>query len=1157
MINSTYLVTSRGEKHTFRSLIIRKRIEGLPDWEGEVAYTKALHDDLINKSKVSVWSGSTKLFNGYALRTEVSYYADNLVLKISGQDELSELTSYPAIKNITTDDVSLVSLLWQLTRYSNVEFRDVSTLSDADTLVSISLGDGSTLYDQIKQVISKSNPQNTFRIYQKDDDTILIDIGDLTSQSTYLTFKSSKGDVVLNNVKATTDVSEQVLSVEITSDVVKYDNLDETLTLREYVYEDVNRRLGIDYPIVETDSYHRFVMYNGKYRTGGVVRSSSRGTSIDSSYFALGAVSIDTVPDPDTVVYRETAILFQPVAGLLKRVTLNVQSNTLSPTDSGMYVNATLREVQESDPSDPTLMPDIFAVRVPTPPASGWWTLDFTAQNAELEWGKRYWLILSTDETTTDVGTYPDLATDRLNLGVYLSTSPNPNEINVSSIRRDSNSNYISTTRVPIILIETRPIDTPIGKSVFKTESGIGKPPSEGAMTLDEILVASEYLASVAQRLIDSSSIATEYDIELVGATDEIEVGSRVHVKDTEFEVDLTLRVDEIERSYEGDVVKTEIKSSVDNEESLLGSLKPSLSTAIIEETESKLTPYTFYRFPETYESGSQSIYISNENPNTVLSDGVTPAYVASIPHSIPLGKSSLHYFGFAYPERHDDYINRYVQLGALQALSVGDGFTTKSTAIDYSPNSRNGAYNNITQRTRFGSQPAWVWDGTSSYVTTDSASLRSAIDPFLGAITLWAKVDNRLQWSNGDLQWLYGFRGNTGQQAYIAVDGSTGEIVFHYHGTELRYATKTTDWFHVGCVWDSNSNSLYLVVNGNLVVTETIPLISFGVLTSGYANIGSRLTSSNFFAGSIKHVTLHSSSVVPAKIISLYDDLQSIEGDYETVKRTLLMDTNPIGLWGLGDLMTSTLTDATTNTWNGSYVNVEDQYGVFEQDGSDAFRLNGASSYLNYYNAGLISAISGDNGTVCFWVKFDSDDGVSGSQKTLWSAQWSDSTNNGIVIEKGATTNQLDAHYTGLDLTTHTVSADITGLDDQWVFVCVTWDLTSRALSCYINGTIVDSVSLTDPLNNSIPIVSSFIAGNHAGSMKHIGVWATTLSDEAISTLYLLPDLDRPILNWSVERVQKGDGFSGVGPTYRIAPPLGWTYNTIIKLTQKVVGIS
>jgi hypothetical protein len=597
---------------------------------------------------VEFTDNTTTIFSGFIETIQYNLMEDPIVVEVSGTSSLSRLLNLPYNPNLNLTEQPLIAVIYELFLMHRLRLRDVSTFTGWDDIINKTASDETTLFAQLQELIA--NRDIFFKAtLDSAEDIVFVDIGDfsnVSAQPVYVKGAHNPRVVGLTYEKALSDV---FTSIEPLGGEVKYDGVSQSATLQQYLYADVDRRLALDYPIVETETRQQFIIYNATYTPGGLVQSINyEDNAFDTTYKACGVASVDTAPDPDEITYNKLAVAFQPVAGELDTIMFYVESNTIDPSASGMEFQVDIRKVDESDNLNPEANVSLYSGTVNTPPDAGWWVIPLGDEDVSLAWGARYWIILSTTETTTDVVTYPALETNALYLSAPLTTNPDPIETNVYSVQYNGEL-WGATTRLPIVRILTSSEDDPIIISKKQTYSDIGSSSFNQSITDEQYEAIGLSLYNRALEELPQKNNATLYDVKIESSGANFTIGSRLRIVDSVLDLDDIVLINSSKNTFEGDRWVVDITYLDTKENPLLTTADDIVSATTELSTVETRSRKRFTPFRLNYVSDTIEYVIDSELSNSTL-NGVE-AYQFTIPYTLINPYTIVRFVGYAFVE--------------------------------------------------------------------------------------------------------------------------------------------------------------------------------------------------------------------------------------------------------------------------------------------------------------------------------------------------------------------------------------------------------------------------------------------------------------------------------------------------------------------------
>ena len=261
-----------------------------------------------------------------------------------------------------------------------------------------------------------------------------------------------------------------------------------------------------------------------------------------------------------------------------------------------------------------------------------------------------------------------------------------------------------------------------------------------------------------------------------------------------------------------------------------------------------------------------------------------------------------------------------------LPATGLADG-TYKVYAVDAAGNLSSASINSVTLLTDY----ALDFDGTNKeYVAADgvTSNLNSSTGlPF--TVSAWAYPDTTVSGTTAccsKREAIFAFN-NSGANLnllFYAQDNSTQKFYHYDPNNSYTGSTNTFEpgqWHHIALIVDSSGNGK-LFVNGGQEATW-----SSGTNTSvNRFSIGqewdSATIASDFFDGKIDEVAIWNVALSAADVTALYNSGNGLKasansGNYDN-------SGNLIGYWKFNEGTGSTLTDSTSNSNNGTLINMD-----------------------------------------------------------------------------------------------------------------------------------------------------------------------------------------------------------------------------------------
>lgn len=200
------------------------------------------------------------------------------------------------------------------------------------------------------------------------------------------------------------------------------------------------------------------------------------------------------------------------------------------------------------------------------------------------------------------------------------------------------------------------------------------------------------------------------------------------------------------------------------------------------------------------------------------------------------------------------------------------------SAVIDVSGHLPNATPSNVT----FGvdgigdGRTAASFNGTSSYINIYSSALAGNFNAPAGTLMAWAKVNAAATWADGTTRAVAQFAVDTSSNLLTIRKSSaanTIQCVYTAGGTvkSINVTTSNINWMHLAMTWDKPGNALNFYINAIRQTPATGLGIWVGSLTATRCNIGARVSSADFWSGSIAHVILCNRALSAAEIVDSY----------------------------------------------------------------------------------------------------------------------------------------------------------------------------------------------------------------------------------------------------------------------------------------------
>ncbi len=451
----------------------------------------------------------------------------------------------------------------------------------------------------------------------------------------------------------------------------------------------------------------------------------------------------------------------------------------------------------------------------------------------------------------------------------------------------------------------------------------------------------------------------------------------------------------------------------------------------------------------------------------------------------------------------------------------------------------------------------AYSFDGSGDYLTTGTVSLANS-DFTLSA---WVKRS-----SSGGVDEIFSIGDATNDNAVQVRFLNTNELLCTWWGQWDTYPKTTTqytdtNWHHVVCSYDKDSNDLRIYVDGVLGASQTMS-VDMGGNGAAYIGTDSDLTGTTWFGGNIDEVMIFDKTLAPEQISALYNNrtdlIVSNETTYDEVwqacatpndntadgatvcSNNLTIDSLSITLnSSLGTNYTSE--NLTVNlshvgdeklfyNWskNGSSIqllNMPMDGGLLAEgstkvrdyahgingtvtnavyngtggyDGKGAYYFDGSGDYITLAdNPSMYDLSSNDNFTVMAWIKIDQ----LGQYDGIISKYHTASANNFFIrLSSSGSFNQITF---GGQTSINSVSTVTT---DTWYHIAAVMDGGTGKI--YINGTLDNSGAVNIPASTaSDPIrigVDYLVSPRYfKGHIDEVAIYNRSLSAQQISALY------------------------------------------------------
>ena len=486
------------------------------------------------------------------------------------------------------------------------------------------------------------------------------------------------------------------------------------------------------------------------------------------------------------------------------------------------------------------------------------------------------------------------------------------------------------------------------------------------------------------------------------------------------------------------------------------------------------------------------------------------------------------------------------------------------NTAIDSSGNGNNGTNNGATV-TAAGydgtNNGAYSFDGSNDYIT-NSTLVNSSMTSFFGrdafTISLWINssvspsttpraainVGGKigLQWGHGQSQYWQSWivqRGTSGQSGGAVNNDGYG--VAKYTNTFIL-----NTWYHIVGTFDGVYLKAYL--NGSL--NASTPLHGSGQLNAPIRDlyIGSNLTNSSFFNGSIDDVRIYNRVLTSEEVYKLY---YKPEGNLTITNLISGTDKNlPVAYWKMDESTGTRISDSSGNNYHGlsvtgsnstgtaydisDSISGKEDYSVAGYDGTTdgALYMQDAqwislNSHISKLRAILSSAF-----TISVWCKFKENDGD--EEETIFNLYHNDSTEIWIYKE-----NKTSPGTVTFEMNGQTVESTTNfGIDKPWYHLTFTFD--NGTIKIFVNG-ILESSQYSSSIASVDYSSATFAAIGHRGKSPYYDklyayidefrIYNVALTGAEIKKIYL--DSEQTKIGLEIQK----NGFVGIGTSNPIAP--------------------
>jgi len=214
------------------------------------------------------------------------------------------------------------------------------------------------------------------------------------------------------------------------------------------------------------------------------------------------------------------------------------------------------------------------------------------------------------------------------------------------------------------------------------------------------------------------------------------------------------------------------------------------------------------------------------------------------------------------------------------------------------------------------------------------------------------------------------------------------------------------------------------------------------------------------------------------------------------------------LGYWQLNETGGTAATDSSGHSRDGSYSGPT-LNGTTFTDGSPAPTFDGVNDFVNLYSTSLASVFNWNQGTLSIWIKPDATflaSATSGEITVFSDAGFS----NVIQVFKSGSANTF--FFRRMEAgTAHTVT--VTNSSSAWAHYVFTWNVTSNAITAFINGSSVGTPttagSITATLGSSRAALGSVSTSGTIpwkGALAQAALWDTVLTGSEITALAASP---------------------------------------------------
>jgi lysophospholipase L1-like esterase len=224
---------------------------------------------------------------------------------------------------------------------------------------------------------------------------------------------------------------------------------------------------------------------------------------------------------------------------------------------------------------------------------------------------------------------------------------------------------------------------------------------------------------------------------------------------------------------------------------------------------------------------------------------------------------------------------------------------------------------------------------------------------------------------------------------------------------------------------------------------------------------------------------------------------------------KQIVLSLAPLAYWPLNEAVGTTgagsVLDASGNGYHATPTAVT--FGATGiGDGKTAAAFDGATSFINFYSAGLSTAWNGDEFTIALWIQVDVaawSDGVNGDALSIYSAGFG---NNIEIYKTSANVLNVNFGIGGSSLSKNFTLSQSTA----WVNVAITRSVSNNRARVYING-VQDGADVTGSgaWANGLQSTASVLGASNAvpqqlwdGNIAHVVVVGRELSAAEVASI-------------------------------------------------------